>query len=104
MTQNFVMAFGGTGARCAEAITYLLASRTLLQPAHIILVDPDQTNGNVKETLWQLQRYAEIHRELVDRSATPSSPFFSTPLNTEGGSESFIWTNPQPNVPFSSLI
>lgn len=104
MTQNFVLAFGGTGARCAEALTYLVASRSIAEPVHLLLIDPDETNGNVSIAIAQLRRYREVHRCLRRGAGTHTQPFFSTPINADLGPDSYFWANPQPNVPFQTLI
>jgi hypothetical protein len=104
MTQNFVMAFGGTGARCVEALTYLAASNAVQAPLHLLIVDPDETNGNVGEALKQLRRYHTIQEQVRPSTDAETPPFFSTRLNTDLGSDSYFWANPSPNVEFGSLI
>jgi hypothetical protein len=104
MTQNFVMAFGGTGARCIEALTYLAASNAVHGPVHVLVVDPDETNGNVSEALKQLRRYHEIQAQVRANDDGDTPPFFSTHLNDGLGTDSFFWANPSPNVEFGTLI
>lgn len=104
MTQNFVMGFGGTGARCMEALAYLAASRSITEPLHMLVVDPDETNGNVVQCLDQLRRYQSIQQHVAPNRESGARPFFSTPLNADLGSESFLWANPQPNTAFQELI
>lgn len=102
MSQQFVLAFGGTGARCAEALTYLLASRSIRLPTHVLIVDPDQTNGNVSIALEQLRRYHAIQKNIA--AVDGEGAFFSTPLNATLPQESFAWSNPQQNVEFGTLL
>ena len=102
MSQQFVLAFGGTGARCAEALTYLLASRSIRTPTHVLIVDPDETNGNVSIALAQLHRYHAIHKMLTP--ADGEGAFFSTPVNAELPAESFSWSNPQKHEEFGTLL
>lgn len=95
---NFVLAFGGTGARCAEALAYLAASRAIRAPMYILLVDPDEQNGNTQLASEQLGRYHKLH-SLVDQPAQgQAASFFSTPLNVipgdvaaSDGGDSFFW-------------
>lgn len=101
MTRNFVLAFGGSGARCAEAILYLCAARCIREPMHVLVIDPDHSNGNVKDALDQLQRYRAV-RDALSAESTPS--FFSTPLNEGVQDGSFAWQYPNKAVPFESLI
>ncbi len=102
LTRNFVVAFGGTGARCVEALTYLCASGYLSEPLHVLVVDPDMTNGNVDDTLRQLQRYHTLHNQLAPN--IDASPLFSTRLNDRFKPTSFRWEYPSANQPFSTLI
>jgi hypothetical protein len=102
MTQNFVLAFGGTGVRCLEALTYLCASRAIRAPLHVLIVDPDAANGNVSDALSQLQRYHVIQKLLG--SERSRSAFFGTPLNAETSSDSFRWQYPAQNQSFGTLI
>jgi hypothetical protein len=102
MARNFVIAFGGTGVRCAEALAYLCASRSIREPVHILLVDPDASNGNVDLAHTQLQRYYALQGQ-VNHDAKGSA-FFSTPLNPTEGPESFLWEYPNQHQQFSTLI
>jgi hypothetical protein len=104
MTQNFVMAFGGTGARCMEAVAYLCAADAIKEPVHLLVVDPDETNGNVAQVLVQLRRYQTINRRVEPHERHGVRPFFSTPVNDKFDEKSFFWANPSPNTEFSSLI
>ncbi|GJG86308.1 hypothetical protein tb265_14890 [Gemmatimonadetes bacterium T265] len=97
-TSNFVLAFGGTGARCAEALAHLAAARVLAEPTYVLLVDPDENNGNTQRAVDQLVRYHELHAALDADAAGAASPFFSTPLNLRPGDatategrDSFLW-------------
>ena len=104
MSKNFVITFGGTGARCAEAMLYLIASRVMPEPIHILVVDPDETNWNVAQVKSQLVRYRDIHEHVAVSSDSHKGAFFSTPVNDELGPDSFFWANPEPHTPFSTLI
>ena len=104
MTQNFVMAFGGTGARCMEALTYLCAADAIKTPVHLLIVDPDETNGNVSQALSQLRRYQTINQRVEPHERRGIRPFFSTGVNKGLEEKSFFWANPSPNTEFSALI
>jgi hypothetical protein len=88
MNSNFILAFGGTGARCLEAFTYLCASRAVLAGARVLVIDPDSNNGNVADALGQLKRYHAAHASLEKPDA---ATFFSAPLNAERDTYSFDW-------------
>jgi hypothetical protein len=102
MARNFVIAFGGTGVRCAEALSYLCASRSIREPVHVLLVDPDASNGNVDLAHAQLQRYYALQTQVNPDPA--GRAFFSTPLNPGEGPESFLWQYPNQHQQFSTLI
>jgi hypothetical protein len=88
MTRNFILAFGGTGARCVEAFTYLCASRAFDAGARVLVIDPDSHHGNVADALRQLQRYHTLHAALDSPGA---ETFFGAPLNAERDASSFAW-------------
>jgi hypothetical protein len=97
-TTNFVLAFGGTGARCAEALAYLAAARVLRTPTYVLLVDPDENNGNTRVASDQLTRYHQLHALVDAPEEERDLSFFSTPLNVKAGdvtasrgSDSFTW-------------
>ena len=81
-TSNFVLAFGGTGARCAEALAHLAAARVLAEPTYVLLVDPDENNGNTQRAVDQLARYHVLHaaleRALAAFTGWPAALTFST--------------------------
>lgn len=63
MAHNYIIAIGGTGARCLEAFVYLAAAGlTRHQPFNLLLVDADQNNGNGTKTNQLIGNYNELHR------------------------------------------
>jgi hypothetical protein len=106
MPKNFILAFGGTGTRCVEALTYLYASRSIAEPAHILIIDPDAANGNVSVALNQLHRYHAVQSCLrsSDNNRSTKEVFFSTALNAGHGRGSFRWEYPNQQQSFSTLI
>lgn len=99
MASNFLITFGGTGARCAESVAYLLASRCIKQPVHVLIVDPDTANGNVKIARDQLGRYQTVQKEVRGNGS-----FFRTPLNEGLDSTSLFFQYPGAFTPFSTTI
>jgi hypothetical protein len=74
MSKNSIIAIGGTGAKCLEAITFLSAagldyfnSQVLNNKIFTILVDPDQANGNVVRTKRALTNYNQL-RSIVNNN------------------------------------
>ncbi len=109
MNPVFVLAFGGTGSRCLEAITYLAAARVIRDPLHVLLIDPDESNGNVDDAREQLQRYQRIHGKIEGQKegAGPSGghpAFFSTPINEDLPPGSFYWQYPGNANRFSEKV
>lgn len=58
---NLVIAIGGTGARCAEAVAHLAAAGVYGGPVRLLLIDLDQANGNLDRTRQTVARYQELH-------------------------------------------
>lgn len=58
---NFVIAIGGTGARCAEAVAHLAAAGAFNGPVRLLLIDLDQANGNLDRTRQTVARYQALH-------------------------------------------
>ncbi len=58
----YVIAIGGTGAKCAEALTFL-ASAGLFedQKIQILFVDPDESNGNLTRTRELIGSYQRCY-------------------------------------------
>ena len=62
MPRDYVIGIGGTGARCVEAIIYLAAAGLFESPLHILLIDPDQNNGNANRTKKLVSAYHQLQR------------------------------------------
>jgi hypothetical protein len=58
LCSTFIIAFGGTGAKCVESIIHLAATGLFPEePIGILFVDPDETNGNVERARRSMQIY-----------------------------------------------
>ena len=72
MSSLYVIAIGGTGAKCAEAIMHLAASGLLTpQPPQnskikIIFIDPDESNGHIDRAKKTIQTYQACHQLMAD--------------------------------------
>lgn len=62
MPKDYVVAIGGTGARCMEATIHLAAAGMFSRPMHMLMIDPDQNNGNTVRTKNLLPMYHALHR------------------------------------------
>lgn len=100
---NYLIAVGGTGARCLEAVVYLTAAGLFTEPLHVLLVDPDTENGNGAAVIKLISDYHKVHLEIQPQNArykwslkSPSKPlFFKTPINKEASTPEvqhpFFW-------------
>jgi hypothetical protein len=107
MASNYLVGIGGTGARCLEAVVYLAAAGLFRKPLHVLLIDPDQNNGNATRTRELIEAYQKLTSEPQPR--TPKSrglrsrrlnppQVFSTSINAgpSGNVLPFFWNDPNP--------
>lgn len=109
MPRDYVIAIGGTGARCLESLTYMAAAGLFTRPLHVLMVDPDQNNGNSVRTKRILPLYHDLHgceqpsgvkqRALLTRGRTLSEPtLFQAAMNADshalGNQYPFFWHDP----------
>lgn len=86
----YVFGIGGTGARVIKALTMLLASGVEVEHTECvvpILIDPDNSNGDLTRTIELLRLYKDIRRY----TEQDVNGFFRTelrPLTTEDGNSS----------------
>jgi hypothetical protein len=92
---NYFIGIGGTGARCAEACTYLAAAGLLDSDLHLLIIDPDANNGNASATGNLLTYYYAIHRE-----QQPEHPTFVRRLTKI----SSLWAKPRDPILFKADI
>lgn len=70
MSTNYLIGIGGTGARCLEAVIYLAAIGLFSEPLHILMIDPDQSNGNANRTKEIITIYQQLHQIVPPVGAT----------------------------------
>lgn len=119
MPKNYLIAIGGTGARCLEATIYLAAAGLVGGPLHVLMVDPDQDNGNVNRTRKIIPLYYRLHgcgqpRGAKNRGLAGGWPLrepilFRQSLNLDENDASkefpFFWQDPNdPEREFSESI
>lgn len=62
----YLIAIGGTGAKCAEAVVHLAAIGLLgTEPIRILFVDPDEANGNLERARKTISIYQNCHRVIT---------------------------------------
>ncbi|GEM_PF-2397218 len=120
MLRDYVIGIGGTGARCVEATIYLAAAGLFERPLHILLIDPDQNNGNVRRTKELVSAYHRLkmcsqpqgatqRRRLGGKSRLLEPTIFQTSLNENPIQSSqqspFFWQDPSnPHRTFNEVI
>jgi hypothetical protein len=126
--RDYMIVVGGTGARVLEAVTFLTAAGLVEHPLHVLMIDPDQTNGNGTRSARTADLYHKIQSadqperpelkfgafgKLLRRSAAGGLPvFFRTPLNEAERPEDrvrgqlpFVWQNPNAaNLRFAEVL
>lgn len=83
MSKLYVFAIGGTGARVLKSLSFLLASGVQCDVDKIIpiIIDPDDSNGDVSLTTDIMRKYRNIRNELTFDEQN-SNRFFSTELDS----------------------
>lgn len=74
MARDYLIAVGGTGARCLEAVVYLTAAGLLKKSLHVLIVDPDQNNGNSVRARQIMSDYHALH--LAQQPPRPQTASF----------------------------
>jgi hypothetical protein len=118
---DYIIGVGGTGARCLEAVVYMAAAGLFSRPLYVLMIDPDQSNGNVRRTAGLMESYYQLQQceqpaspvssKKFGRSRTPLSPpaLFRAPINHPGadGAAQYPtnWVNPNsPSRTFEQAI
>jgi len=109
MAENYLIAIGGTGSRCLEAVIYLAAAGLFQDPLHVLIIDPDQNNGNSVKARTLVTNYHALHLARQPEQAEKKKSFarweklpapsqFQAALNVRGGDaggqHSIFWHNP----------
>src|SRR5215213_2244633 len=79
MASNYLIAIGGTGARCLEAFTYLTAGGLMQSPVHMLIIDSENTNGNTRRAEELIQNYDRLY--LTKQPPSPSGGFLTGKLS-----------------------
>lgn len=118
---DYVIGVGGTGARSLESLTYLAAAGLFTRPLYVLIIDPDQNNGNSKKTRQVVDWYHQLQRCDQPSNPTRSGIFgfgrkklpppvvFSAPINHSGQGarhqSPVFWRNPNmPSRTFEQAI
>jgi hypothetical protein len=78
---NYIIAIGGTGAKCVEAIAHLAATGLFGQERiQILFIDPDESNGNLRRTQDAIESYQNCRNLLGEGNL--SLAWLRAPLET----------------------
>jgi hypothetical protein len=107
---NYVIAMGGTGTRCLEAMVYLTAAGIFEfdrnTPLQVLILDPDKNNGNSKKTNELIASYQLLQNAIQPEAEQERYPrpagAFRTKINP--GGEPVFWQNPSENQKFRNAI
>ncbi|MEM1974090.1 MAG: hypothetical protein QXN68_04815 [Thermoplasmata archaeon] len=86
--QNYLIGIGGTGARVIEAAIFLNFAGFGPEEMSIIIIDPDESNGNLTRTKSLIELYKTCKQNFSDLS--DDNYILKTKLNTAG--ENFVWS------------
>ena len=112
MPENYLIAIGGTGSRCLEAVINLAAAGLFRAPLRVLIIDPDQNNGNSVKTQSLISSYHVLHmarqpveaerkRAIMGWEKLPPPTLFQAALNIRGADapaeqHATFWLNPNP--------
>ncbi|MEA2175515.1 MAG: hypothetical protein QOD00_3107 [Blastocatellia bacterium] len=109
MAENYLIAIGGTGSRCMESVIYLAAAGLFQIPMRILIIDPDQNNGNSVKARTLVTTYHALHLARQPSQAEKRNKYFGwtrlqeptlfqASLNVKSGDasaqHSIFWNNP----------
>ncbi|MDQ2769115.1 MAG: hypothetical protein M3Y54_01270, partial [Bacteroidota bacterium] len=90
MQENFLIGIGGTGSRVLEAFVHCCASGFGPKgKVHLMLIDPDNGNGNLTRTKTLIQKYRAL-RAAFKREENNTA--FQTDIVIPEGDAPFIWS------------
>lgn len=100
MAKLYIFGIGGTGSRVIKSLTNLLATGVELgsgiDTIVPIIIDPDNSNGNLTETKQVLDLYVNLNKELDNKN------FFKT--NIEKLFQNYVLTIEDTNLKFGNFI
>ena len=81
MSKIYLFGIGGTGSRVIKSLTFLLAAGVKCDIKSIIpiIIDPDESGGDVTRTSEFLKKYSSVRSEL-EQNDSVSNNFFSSEI------------------------
>ena len=81
----FVIAIGGSGAKCVESIVQIAATGLYsTEEIEILFVDPDENNGNVDRARKTLSIYQDCQKLVTGGNSEQQIEWMSTPIKSHG--------------------
>jgi Tubulin like len=79
----FIIAIGGSGAKCVESIVQVAATGLYTkEEIEVLFVDPDENNGNVDRARKTLSTYQECQQLVTGGSTEQQIEWMSTPIKS----------------------
>ncbi|WP_310484947.1 hypothetical protein [Chamaesiphon sp. VAR_48_metabat_403] len=79
----FIIAIGGSGAKCVESIVQIAATGLYTkEEIEVLFVDPDENNGNVDRARKTLSTYQECQQLVTGGSTEQQIEWMSTPIKS----------------------
>jgi hypothetical protein len=79
----FIIAIGGSGAKCVESIVQIAATGLYTkEEIEVLFVDPDENNGNVDRARKTLSTYQECQKLVTGGSTEQQIDWMSTPVKS----------------------
>ncbi len=84
MAKLFIFGIGGTGVRVIKSLVMLLAAGVDMNVSEVVpvIVDPHQSNSDLKRTIDLLENYQAVQNKLQVGSSHDRSGFFKTKITT----------------------
>jgi hypothetical protein len=89
--KNFIIALGGTGAKCLEHLVYSCAAGLGPEQLWAGMIDQDEANGNISRTKVLLSKYFNLRKSLREtgkNDLSQDSSLFKTLITTNADS---VW-------------
>ncbi len=88
MKKNVIIGIGGTGARVIESVIHLCAAGLGPDKLSIIMVDPDEANGNLTHTKSLIKQYVALRNSF---QRVKNNPCFKTEIVIPANENTMVW-------------
>jgi hypothetical protein len=88
MQKNVLIGIGGTGSRVIESVIHLCAAGLGPDKLSIIIIDPDEANGNLTHTKTLIKQYSDLRKRFKNIAGNDC---FKTEIVVPPDDNSFVW-------------